>query len=184
MYAHTTEVDPLSQQKLYFIMHVWFKLIIIAFCENCPSRVPIQRSTCQKRWRNYNEIHAEKYDVIQQKASKHKKSLPAITAISYVTLRASLMARCLMIGMRDVVSFFFIITTRNELASLAHSFYTCLKHQLMHQLYSSALPWIMLHAWCWILSCNYFLGQIAARGAAGCICHVHILADHVTLSIG
>ena len=36
--------------------------------------------------------------------------------------------------------------TRNELASLAHSFYTCLKHQLMHQLYSSALSWIMLHA--------------------------------------
>ena len=29
--------------------------------------------------------------------------------------------------------------TRNELASLAHSFYTCLKHKLMHQLYSSAL---------------------------------------------
>ena len=25
--------------------------------------------------------------------------------------------------------------TRNELASLAHSFYTCLKHQLMHLLY-------------------------------------------------
>ena len=39
-----------------------------------------------------------------------------------------------------------IYSTRNELASLAHSFYTCLKHQLMHQLYSSALPWIMLHA--------------------------------------
>ena len=32
------------------------------------------------------------------------------------------------------------IYTRNELASLAHSFYTCLKHQLMHQqlLYSSS----------------------------------------------
>ena len=28
------------------------------------------------------------------------------------------------------------IITRNELASLAHSYYTCLKHQLMHQLYS------------------------------------------------
>ena len=26
-----------------------------------------------------------------------------------------------------------IYVTRNELASLAHSFYTCLKHQLMHQ---------------------------------------------------
>ena len=26
--------------------------------------------------------------------------------------------------------------TRNELASLAHSYYICLKHQLMHQLYS------------------------------------------------
>ena len=48
-----------------------------------------------------------------------------------------------------------------ELASLAHSFYmyTCLKHQLMHQLYSSALPWMMLDPR-WI-----------------------ILADHVTLSI-
>ena len=32
-----------------------------------------------------------------------------------------------------------IMHTRNELASLAHSFYTCLKHQLMHQLYSSVL---------------------------------------------
>ena len=33
-----------------------------------------------------------------------------------------------------------IIITRNELASLTHSFCTCLKHQLVHQLYSSALP--------------------------------------------
>ena len=37
-----------------------------------------------------------------------------------------------------------VVFTRNELASLAHSFYTCLKHQLMHQLYSLALPWMML----------------------------------------
>ena len=35
-----------------------------------------------------------------------------------------------------------INNTRNELTSFAHSFYTCLKHHLMHQLYSSVLPWI------------------------------------------
>ena len=35
------------------------------------------------------------------------------------------------------------------------------------------------------IQCNYFLGQIAARAAQPAVyAHVHILADHVTLSIG
>ena len=46
-----------------------------------------------------------------------------------------------------------IVITRNELASLAHPFYTCLKHQLMHQLlYSSSLPWMMLDPRFWVNS--------------------------------
>ena len=44
-----------------------------------------------------------------------------------------------------ILYYYVCIYTRNELVSLAHSFYTCLKHHLiigMRQLYSSALPWI------------------------------------------
>ena len=46
----------------------------------------------------------------------------------------------------DRVNNYTIEYTRNELASLAHSFYTRLKHLAAnaHQLYSSALPWMML----------------------------------------
>ena len=47
-----------------------------------------------------------------------------------------------------------IVITKNELASLAHSVYTCFKHQLMLPsiivLFSSTLDYV---ACCWILSC-------------------------------
>ena len=63
-----------------------------------------------------------------------------------------------------------MIITRNELASLAHSFYTCLKHQLMlasiYVLLSSTLDYVacmMLDPQLYIIV--FFLGQIAARAA-------------------
>ena len=53
---------------------------------------------------------------------------------------------CAMLGLmppsRIVLTLYYI--KKNERAKRAHSYYTCLKHQLMHQLYSSALPWIIL----------------------------------------
>ena len=63
--------------------------------------------------------------------------------------------------------------TRNELASFAHSFYTCLKHQLMHQLYSSALPWKMLYP---RLYANLFNANFGEKIATGCAyVHMYIL---------
>ena len=74
-----------------------------------------------------------------------------------------------------------ILYTRNELALLAHSFYTCLKHHLMHQLYSSALPWIR---GCIYICRLIYLMRIFENFAPGCAyVHVHILADHVTSPI-
>ena len=70
---------------------------------------------------------------------------------------------------------FILMNTRNELASLAHSFYTCLKHQLMLPsiivLLSSTLDYVV----CMMLDPQLyniitFRPNCGARGAAGCIC--------------
>ena len=70
--------------------------------------------------------------------------------------------------------------TRNELALLALSFYTCLKHQLLLAsiivLLSSTLDYGMHDV-------GSSVGQIVARAAQPAVyAHVHILADHVTLT--
>ena len=57
--------------------------------------------------------------------------------------------------------------------------YTCMLETSAHEsivLLSSTLDDVGSQA--------VILGQVAVRGAAGCVCtHMHILADHVTLSI-
>ena len=74
-----------------------------------------------------------------------------------------------------------LYSTRNELASLAHSFYTCLKHQLIHLtivlLKSIYLGFIVV--WSLIYSTRYFILYVAAqRGRLNYItnanAHVHI----------
>ena len=54
-----------------------------------------------------------------------------------------------------------LVVARNELASLTRSFYTYLKHQLMHQLYSSPLPQMMLGSTVLL----YLIGHVPACAA-------------------
>ena len=79
-----------------------------------------------------------------------------------------------------------LIQGMSSLRSLIPFIYTCLKHQLMHQLYSSALPWIILCCMHDVGSSVVITFQAQLRRAAwpAVYAHVHILADHVTLSIG
>ena len=72
----------------------------------------------------------------------------------------------------------YIVHTRNELASFAHSFYTCLKHQLMHHLYSSALPWKMLYPRLYANLFNANFGKKLLLAVLTRTCTS--LADHVT----
>ena len=66
-----------------------------------------------------------------------------------------------------------------EGAHFAHSFHLHLleKHQLMHQLYTSALPWMM--CWSWLI----YLTRIFEKFTIIICAHVHILTDYVILSI-
>ena len=96
---------------------------------------------------------------------------------------------------RDLFNWMLIVVlrnTRNELASLDHSFYTsinlctnCTKSILLIVLYKSRM---MLHSRLYnrliYFTRIYKKFTIILLRRAACICaHVHILADHVTLSI-
>ena len=83
-------------------------------------------------------------------------NLSSIKIILIISLLRELTTPCVHIV--DII----IIYTRNELASLAHSFYTCLKHQLIHltivllrSIYTlGSYVWSFIHAILYTVRCG------------------------------